>query len=84
MQAIAAAFANFCSIIRKLRGPDGCAWDKEQTVFSLRSNLIEEAYETIGAIEAENDDNLREELGDLYLLVTLLARIKAEEGAFVR
>ena len=52
-------------IMRKLRGPDGCPWDREQTLDSLKSNLIEETYEVIDAIESGDRDDLCGELGDL-------------------
>lgn len=75
-------FQKFVSLIARLRGPDGCPWDREQTSESLRSGLMEEAYECIAAIDAGDDGNLAEELGDVLLLVALIARIKEEQGAF--
>lgn len=76
------AFDRLFSIIRTLRGPKGCQWDLRQTPHTLRSSLAEETWETVGAIEAGDDANLREELGDLYLLATMIAYMKQQEGAF--
>lgn len=69
-------------IIAKLRGPGGCPWDREQTHASLRAGLLEEAYEVVAAIDAGDDSNLREELGDLLLQVVFHAQIAHEEGRF--
>lgn len=75
--------ARLHAIVARLRSPDGgCPWDLEQTHRTLRSALIEEAYETLAAIEADDDENLREELGDLLLHVVMHAQIAAERGAF--
>ncbi len=69
-------------IVARLRAPDGCPWDREQTHASLRTSLIEETYETVAAIDAGDDANLCEELGDLLLHVTLHSQMAAERGAF--
>ena len=69
-------------IMRKLRAPDGCPWDREQTLDSLKSNLIEETYEVIDAMESGDRAELRGELGDLLLQVVFQAQICDEEGAF--
>jgi tetrapyrrole methylase family protein/MazG family protein len=79
---IARAFTELYSIVRTLRSPEGCPWDREQTPYTLRTNLIEEAYESISAIEEDDDANLEEELGDLYLLVTMIGYMKEQEGRF--
>ncbi len=76
------AFSRLFSIVRRLRSPDGCQWDREQTPASLRGSIIEEAYECAGAITAADDENLAEELGDLYLLATMVAWMKEEDGTF--
>ncbi|MBN2735987.1 MAG: nucleoside triphosphate pyrophosphohydrolase [Spirochaetales bacterium] len=76
------AFQQFYDIIIKLRGPDGCPWDKKQTGPTMRMALIEEAYEVIEAIEKADEAATAEELGDLLLNIALIARIKEEEGAF--
>ena len=59
-------FAKLCDIVAKLRAPDGCPWDREQTNQSLLPALIEEAYETAEAARAQDDAHFREELGDLF------------------
>lgn len=69
-------------IMRLLRSPDGCPWDREQTHRSLRTNLVEEAYEAVEAIDRDDADGLREELGDVLLQVVLHACIAEEESAF--
>ncbi len=70
------------ALIEHLRGPDGCAWDREQTVQSVRANLLEEAHEVAAAIDGGDNDELREELGDLLFQVAFLARMAEEEGIF--
>lgn len=75
-------FNELIRIIKKLRSPDGCPWDREQTAESLKSALIEEVYETIAAIEAKDESNTQEELGDMLLLVAMISQIKHEEGHF--
>lgn len=76
------AFREFIEIITTLRGPDGCPWDKEQTPLSLRGHLIEEAYEAVEAIEDNDPPHVREELGDVLLLITMLSQMYAESGDF--
>ena len=68
-------------IVARLRAPDGCAWDREQTHASLRTALVEETYEVLAAIDAHDDANLREELGDLLLHVVMHAQMGAERGS---
>jgi tetrapyrrole methylase family protein / MazG family protein len=70
------------AISARLRAPDGCPWDRRQTHLSLRPYLLEEAYETIDAIEQGTPGDLAEELGDLLLQIILHAQFAAEEGAF--
>jgi tetrapyrrole methylase family protein/MazG family protein len=69
-------------VVHRLRAPDGCPWDKEQTHESLRPYLLEETYELLEAIDAGDDDKMREELGDLLLQVAMHAEIAAQEGRF--
>jgi tetrapyrrole methylase family protein/MazG family protein len=69
-------------IMEQLRGPDGCPWDREQTLESLRTYLVEEAHEVIEAIDAGSPEALREELGDLLLQIVFQARVAEERGAF--
>lgn len=75
-------FETLVEIVRKLRSPEGCPWDREQTHSSLRQFAVEEAYEVVEAIEDEDLDRLCEELGDLLLQVILHAQVAAEEGRF--
>ena len=70
------------AVIAKLRAPDGCQWDREQTHLSLRPNMLEEAYEAVDAIDDNDMVHLKEELGDVLLQVVLHAQIAKEEGAF--
>src|ERR1700741_69158 len=79
---ITKAFAKLCEIVAKLRAPDGCPWDREQTNLSLLPALIEEAYETAEAARAQDDAHFREELGDLLLLVVMHAQIARETERF--
>jgi tetrapyrrole methylase family protein / MazG family protein len=69
-------------VVAYLRAPAGCPWDREQTHASLRDALLEEVYEAVDAIDAEDDASLVEELGDLLLLVMMHAQIAEEDGAF--
>ena len=66
----------------RLRQPDGCPWDREQTHRSITKHLVEEAYEAVEAIEADDREHLIEELGDVLEQVVLHAQIAADEGAF--
>lgn len=70
------------AIVARLRATDGCPWDREQTNASLLPALLEEAYEVAGAVRARDDANLREELGDLLLLIIMHAQIASEENRF--
>jgi tetrapyrrole methylase family protein / MazG family protein len=76
------SFEAFQEIIGHLRAPDGCPWDKEQTHQSLRSHLLDEAYETLEAMDAEDPLGMAEEFGDLLLQIVLNAQIASEEGEF--
>ncbi|MBN1863075.1 MAG: nucleoside triphosphate pyrophosphohydrolase [Dehalococcoidales bacterium] len=75
-------FNTLVNIIARLRGPDGCPWDREQTHLSLRENLLEECYEVLEALDAEDAEMLSGELGDLLLQVVLHAQIAAEASDF--
>ena len=77
-----AAFEAFVALIARLRGPQGCPWDREQTHRSLKPMTIEEAYEVLEAIDRGDDAHLAGELGDLLLQVVFHAQIAAEEGRF--
>jgi tetrapyrrole methylase family protein / MazG family protein len=76
------SFESFQEIIAHLRAPDGCPWDREQTHQSLRAHLLEEAYEVISALDADDPESLSEELGDLLLQIVLHAQIANEYGEF--
>ncbi len=76
------AFVRLLGIIETLRSPEGCPWDKKQTPSSLAPNLLEEAYEFIDAVENGDTENMREELGDLYLLVSMISFMNDEEHRF--
>ena len=75
-------FDEFVDTIATLRAPGGCPWDMEQTHESMKGCLMDEAQEVLDAIDAKDDDNLCEELGDLLLQVVMHAQIAAEEGRF--
>ena len=75
-------FEELIRIVERLRGPDGCPWDKEQTSQSLISYLLEETYEVIEAIDEKDWDGLKEELGDLMLNIVFQASIAKEDELF--
>ena len=72
------AFDDLVSIVSRLRGPDGCPWDQKQTHESLKPYLIEEAYEVMEALDRNDSNQLRQELGDLLLQILLHAEIEEE------
>ena len=69
-------------LVARLRGPDGCPWDREQTLTDLRAYLLEEAHEVAGALDAQDWDSLREEIGDLLFQLAFLGRLNEEAGRF--
>ncbi len=73
---------SFQEVIARLRAPDGCPWDREQTHLSLRKYLLEETYEALAALDAEDPESTCEELGDLLLQIVLHAQIAVEDGEF--
>jgi tetrapyrrole methylase family protein/MazG family protein len=75
-------FEKLVAIQKQLRDPGGCPWDREQTHHTLRTYLIEEAYEVLEALESGDDEKFAEELGDLLLQVTFHSQIASEEGRF--
>src|SRR5262245_63547554 len=75
-------FADLVAILHRLRSPGGCPWDAEQTHATLRPYLIEEAYEVLEAIDADDDGELRDELGDLLLQVVFHSELASERRAF--
>src|SRR5467141_3235747 len=81
--SVAEAFARLVDLMARLRAPDGCPWDREQTPASLRPYLLEETYELLEAIDAGDDDQkVMEELGDVLLQVAMHSAIAEEEGRF--
>jgi tetrapyrrole methylase family protein/MazG family protein len=76
------SFTELKNIIARLRGPQGCPWDKKQTHVSLRPFLVEESYEVLQALDESIPEKLRAELGDLLLQIMLHAQIAAETGQF--
>lgn len=75
-------FEHLVEIMARLRSPEGCIWDRQQTHESLRPYLLEEAYEVLESIDHENYEELGQELGDLLLQVVFHAQIAAETGRF--
>jgi len=76
------SLSSYQDIVARLRAPGGCPWDREQTHQSLRSYLLEEAYEVLEALDADDMDKLQEELGDLLLQILLHAQIASEGEEF--
>ncbi|MCH5288051.1 MAG: nucleoside triphosphate pyrophosphohydrolase [Christensenellaceae bacterium] len=74
--------SDLMTIMRVLRGPGGCPWDRQQTHQSLRKYLIEEAYEAVGAIDEDDPDHLADELGDVLLQIVFHADIARDHGDF--
>ncbi|MBR7164161.1 MAG: nucleoside triphosphate pyrophosphohydrolase [Clostridia bacterium] len=75
-------FEDLLAVIEKLRGENGCPWDRVQTHDSVKMNLVEEAYEAIDALENGSKDQFADELGDVLLQVVFHAQIGKEEGTF--
>src|SRR5438309_5814040 len=75
-------FERLINLQARLRAPNGCPWDVEQTHLTLRTYLIEEAYEVLEALESGNDAKFAEELGDLLLQIVFHSQIAREEGRF--
>lgn len=82
MKSDSAGIERLLEVVATLRGPDGCPWDREQTLETLRPFLLEEAYELFDAIESGDVDKHRDELGDVLLQVVLQASIRREAGEF--
>ncbi len=82
MGRIGDSFEKLIAIMEKLRSPEGCEWDRRQTHESLKPYLVEECYELIEAIDEKDDEEMREELGDLMLQVVFHAQIAKEREAF--
>lgn len=79
---IATSLQALAETVAVLRSPEGCPWDQEQTPQTMRNGFLEEAYEVLEAIDAEDADNLREELGDMLYHLVMQAQMAAEAGEF--
>ena len=79
---VASSFETLQNTVARLRAPDGCPWDREQTHRSLRKHLLEEAYEALTALDEDDLDGLQEELGDLLLQIVLQVQIATEQFGF--
>ena len=77
-----ASLATVTRIAERLRAPDGCPWDREQTHASLRPHLLEEAYEALAALDSGDLERLRDELGELLFQIAIHAQLAREERAF--
>ncbi len=75
-------FEALIKVLKRLRAPDGCPWDREQTPQTIKKYMIEEAYELYEAIDNEEDQEVKEELGDLLFLLLFLADLYEEKGSF--
>jgi uncharacterized protein YabN with tetrapyrrole methylase and pyrophosphatase domain len=82
MEEVGKAFAELARVVARLRGPNGCPWDRAQTHHTLIPYLIEEAYEAAQALESQDPALIQEELGDLLLEIFLHAQIEVEAGRF--
>jgi MazG family protein len=76
------AFRKLVELTAMLRSQEGCAWDRAQTVSTIRPHLVEEFHEVLEAMDAGDDDELRDELGDLLFLIVFIARMSEEDGGF--
>jgi len=82
MAAAGEAFQKLVDVMRRLRGPDGCPWDRQQSIHSLRGFVLEETYEVLDAIDNDDHEALRGEIGDLLFEGVFLAQIESDEGRF--
>lgn len=76
------SFEKLCDVIARLRSPEGCPWDRAQTLETIKPYTLEETYELLEAIDSGNDQHIIEELGDLLLQIVLDSQIAADEGRF--
>jgi tetrapyrrole methylase family protein/MazG family protein len=81
-ESVSLAFSRLYNLLKELRSPSGCPWDKAQTPQTLMSHLTEEMYEVLAAIQEDNTKALKEELGDLLLVTTMIAMIYEEQQIF--
>ncbi len=82
IESLHAAFQELYEVIAKLRSPEGCPWDRAQTLRSIKPYTLEETYELLEAIDADHNEAIQEELGDVLLQVMLDAQIASDEGRF--
>ena len=75
-------FQRLCEVVAKLRSPDGCPWDRQQTMKTIKPYTLEETYELLEAIDADDNDAIQEELGDVLLQVVLDSQIASDEQRF--
>lgn len=75
-------FLRLIEIVRKLRSPEGCPWDREQNLYSIKNDFLEEAYELVDALDNKDIPNIREELGDVIFHVVFHSVMAEEEGKF--
>src|SRR5262245_31164408 len=80
--SIGARFERLVEIMRTLRAPGGCPWDREQTFDTIKPFLLEESYEVVDAIDRRDWNELRGELGDLLLQAVFFAQMASEENHF--
>lgn len=78
----AVAFARLLAVVDRLRAPDGCPWDRKQTLATMAPHLVEEAHEAVEAIERGRTAQVAEECGDVLMVVALLCRIAEQDGQF--
>jgi MazG family protein len=76
------SFDQLVALMTTLRGPQGCPWDRKQTLQTLKPFVIEESYEVVDAIDRDDRDDLKEELGDFLLQAVFIAELTREEGSF--
>src|SRR6187397_3547048 len=75
-------FTRLVEIVARLRAPDGCPWDREQTIDTLKKYVLEETYEVLDAIDRHDHDALREELGDFLFEAVFVAQLEQDAGHF--
>lgn len=78
----AEGFNELYEVVKKLRSPEGCPWDREQTPMSMRGDLIEECFEAVDAINQNDAKHIQEELGDVFLNATMIAYMHEQKGDF--
>lgn len=81
-EQVQSSFCRLCEVIARLRSPDGCPWDRVQTLKTIKPYTLEETYELLEAIDSDDNAAIQEELGDVLLQVVLDSQIAADEGRF--